>query len=73
MNTRRQVNAAAIGLVTSILYLLVFSFSRFILTKENFNWNEALLGAVIFGLIFFTIQHTINIKIGEKPVFLSKI
>jgi|GEM_PF-5717561 len=72
MNTRRPVNAFAIGIITSILYLLIFTSIKLIIGKKDFDLTEALFGAIIFGLIFFSIQHTINLKLQEKPIFLSK-
>ena len=71
MNTRRPVNAFAIGGITSLLYLLVFTSIKLIMGESNFEINEALFGAVVFGVIFFAIQHTINQKLEEKPIFLS--
>ena len=71
MNTRRKVNAFAIGIITAILYALVLLGVKLIL-GQSLNLTEALVGAVIFGLVFFAIQNTINTKLGEKPVYISK-
>ena len=73
MNTRRPVNAFLIGLITFCLYLLVFISVKLILNDSNLQLNEAMFGALIFGLVFFAIQHSINLKLEEKPIFLSKV
>ena len=73
MNTRRPVNAFLIGLITLCLYFLIFVSVKLLVNDKNLQLYEAGLGAAIFGLVFFAIQHSINLKLEEKPIFLSKV
>ncbi|CAG1005386.1 hypothetical protein METP2_03650 [Methanosarcinales archaeon] len=49
----------------SISYFIIYVLLKFFLQNEIFDWQSALLGAIMFGFIIFMVH---NFVIWTKPI-----
>ncbi|MBI5149075.1 hypothetical protein HZA33_05335 [Candidatus Pacearchaeota archaeon] len=65
--TRRLVkrNPFYVATLTGILYFAAYCFARY-LFSQDFDTQRGLIGAVVFWVIYFFLQISLNIRIDRQ-------